>query len=118
MRVCSRRRTARTRRSHSIKRSLRKSRRPRSIRCSASSRTPAATRPRPKRNYRKALEIAPETPIAANNLAWLIAENQGNLDEALQLATGAVSKNQTVAGFYDTLGWVYLKKVGFIRRHD
>lgn len=63
-----------------------------------------------EKNYRKALEITPETAIAANNLAWLIAENQGNLDEALQLATAAVSKNQTVAGFYDTLGLVYLKK--------
>lgn len=61
-------------------------------------------------NYRRALELQPETPIAANNLAWLIAENQGNLDEALQLATAAVSRNQTVAGFYDTLGWVYFKK--------
>ncbi len=61
-------------------------------------------------NYRKALEVTPETPIAANNLAWLIVENQGNLDEALQLATGAVARNQSVAGFYDTLGWVYLKK--------
>ena len=61
-------------------------------------------------DYRKALEIAPETAIAANNLAWLIAENEGNLDEALQLATVAVSRNQTVAGFYDTLGLVYLKK--------
>jgi tetratricopeptide (TPR) repeat protein len=60
--------------------------------------------------YRSALEIAPETPIAANNLAWLIAENGGNLDEALQLATMAVAKNQSVAGFYDTLGYVYLKK--------
>ena len=60
--------------------------------------------------YRKALEIAPDMPIAANNLAWLLAENQGNLDEALQLATGAVAKNQSVAVFYDTLGWVYLKK--------
>lgn len=63
-----------------------------------------------EKSYRRALEIAPETPIAANNLAWLIADNQGNLDEALQLATAAVAKNQTVAGFYDTLGWVYLKK--------
>ncbi|MEO6654644.1 MAG: tetratricopeptide repeat protein [Pyrinomonadaceae bacterium] len=61
-------------------------------------------------DYRKALGIAPETSIAANNLAWLIVENQGNLDEALQLANSAVSKNQSVAGFYDTLGWVYLKK--------
>lgn len=63
-----------------------------------------------EKNYRKALEIAPDTAIAANNLAWLIAENQGNLDEALQLATLAVSKNQTVAGFYDTLGLIYLRK--------
>lgn len=63
-----------------------------------------------EKNYRQALGFAPESPIAANNLAWLIAENQGNLDEALQLATGVVARNQTVAGYYDTLGWVYLKK--------
>jgi Flp pilus assembly protein TadD len=60
--------------------------------------------------YRHALEITPETPIAANNLAWIIAENGGNLDEALQLATLAVTKSPRSAGFYDTLGWVYLKK--------
>jgi tetratricopeptide (TPR) repeat protein len=60
--------------------------------------------------YRKALEITPETPIAANNLAWLIVDNNGNLDEALQLATMAVGKSPFVAGFYDTLAYVYLKK--------
>lgn len=60
--------------------------------------------------YRKALDIAPETPIAANNLAWLIADNHGNLDEALQLANMAVSKGEYVAGYHDTLGWVYLQK--------
>lgn len=63
-----------------------------------------------EKDYRKALEISPDSSIAANNLAWLIVDNQGNLDEALQLATRAVAKNPTVAGFYDTLGWVYLKK--------
>jgi len=60
--------------------------------------------------YRQALSLSPDNPIAANNLAWLIADHQGNLDEALQLATTAVSKNANVAGFFDTLGWVYLKK--------
>jgi tetratricopeptide (TPR) repeat protein len=60
--------------------------------------------------YRKALEITPETPIAANNLAWIIAENGGNLDEALQLATMAAAKSPQSAEYYDTLGWVYLKK--------
>ena len=61
-------------------------------------------------DYRQALQLAPDAAIAANNLAWLIAENQGNLDEALQLATSAVTRNQGVALYYDTLGWVYMKK--------
>jgi Flp pilus assembly protein TadD len=60
--------------------------------------------------YRKALEISPDQPIAANNLAWLLAERQGNLDEALQLASAAVEKGPEVAGFQDTLGFVYLQK--------
>ncbi len=63
-----------------------------------------------EKNYRKALEVEPETPIAANNLAWLIAASGGNLDEALQLAQTAVDKNQAIAGYRDTLGWVYHKK--------
>lgn len=63
-----------------------------------------------EKDYRRALEIAPESAIAANNLAWLLAENQGNLDEALRLAQLSVNKNQTVAGFYDTLGFVYYQK--------
>lgn len=61
-------------------------------------------------HYRKALSLDQNSPIAANNLAWLITENQGNLDEALQLATASVAKGPMVAGYYDTLGWVYFKK--------
>ncbi len=60
--------------------------------------------------YRRALELAPDSAIAANNLAWLMAERQGNLDEALRLATLAISKSQPTANFHDTLGWIYLKK--------
>ena len=61
-------------------------------------------------NYRKALEIQPELPIAANNLAWIIAENGGNLDEALQLAQKSVNQNPNAAEYFDTLGWIYYKK--------
>jgi tetratricopeptide (TPR) repeat protein len=62
-------------------------------------------------NYRKALEKDPNSIIAANNLAWLYAATgKGNLDEAMKLAQGVVQKNPNVAGFIDTLGWVYYKK--------
>ena len=62
-------------------------------------------------NYRKALEKDPNSMIAANNLAWLYATTgKGNIDEALRLAQGVVQKNPNVAGFADTLGWVYYKK--------
>jgi tetratricopeptide (TPR) repeat protein len=62
-------------------------------------------------NYRKALDKDPNSVIAANNLAWLYATTgTGNLDEAVRLAQGAVQKNPNVAGFVDTLGWVYYKK--------
>ncbi len=63
-----------------------------------------------EKNYRKALEVSPDSPIAANNLAWLIAEAGGNLDEALTLSQAVVKRSANNAGFYDTLGWVYFKK--------
>jgi tetratricopeptide (TPR) repeat protein len=66
--------------------------------------------PEAEKNYRKALEVQPDAVIAANNLAWLIAETGGNLDEALTLSQAVVKKNSSSAGFYDTLGWVYFKK--------
>jgi tetratricopeptide (TPR) repeat protein len=64
-------------------------------------------------HYRQALERDPNAVIAANNLAWLYAtrpELNGNLDEAVRLAQGVIQKNPNVAGFSDTLGWVYYKK--------
>ena len=64
-----------------------------------------------EKNYREALKLSPEMPIAANNLAWIIAAyDRGNLDEALQFAQKCVDKNSNVAGYYDTLGLVYYKK--------
>ena len=64
-----------------------------------------------EKDYRRALEIAPDSAIAANNLAWNIAAyNRGNLDEALRLAQSAVDRNSGNAGFYDTLGLIYFKK--------
>lgn len=62
-------------------------------------------------NYRKALEKDANASIAANNLAWLYAvTGKGNIDEAVRLAQSVVQKHPNVAGFADTLGWVYYKK--------
>ena len=62
-------------------------------------------------NYKRALERDPNAVIAANNLAWLYAvTGKGNIDEAVKLAQGVVQKNPNIAGFVDTLGWVYYKK--------
>lgn len=62
-------------------------------------------------NYRKALEHDQNSAIAANNLSWLYAvTGKGNLDEAQRLAQTVVQRNPNVAGFVDTLGWVFYKK--------
>ncbi len=62
-------------------------------------------------NYKKALDLDHSSTIAANNLAWLYAtQGKGNLDEAVRLAQGVLQRNPNVAGFADTLGWVYYKK--------
>lgn len=63
-----------------------------------------------EKNYRSALEIEPESPIAANNLAWLLASSKTNLDEALQFARASVNQDPNNAGYYDTLGYVYHQK--------
>ena len=62
-------------------------------------------------DYRKALAQDSNSVIAANNLAWIYAAyGKGNLDEAVKLAQGVVQRNPNIAGFVDTLGWVYYKK--------
>ena len=64
-----------------------------------------------EQNYRKALELDQNAAIAANNLSWLYAvTGRGNLDEAVRLAQAVVQRNPDVAGYADTLGWVYYKK--------
>jgi tetratricopeptide (TPR) repeat protein len=63
-----------------------------------------------KIRYQKALEIDPRAAVAANNLAWLYAERNENLDIALQLAQTAKAQLPASYEVDDTLGWVYYKK--------
>jgi tetratricopeptide (TPR) repeat protein len=63
-----------------------------------------------KAAYRRALAIDPNTPLAANNLAYLLAADGESLDEALQLAQLAKQRMPNASDAADTLGWVYFKK--------
>ena len=46
--------------------------------------------------------------MAANNLAWMLAED-GRLDDALRWATVATGEMTGRPGPHDTLGWIRLK---------
>lgn len=59
--------------------------------------------------YEKVLEVKPNQPVAANNLAYLLVEEGGDLDRALTLALAAHEQLPDSADIADTLGWVYLK---------
>jgi len=62
------------------------------------------------KHYKKILDINPGSSLAMNNLAYRLAEKDGNLNEALNLAQGAKEKNPKDPRVTDTLGWVYYKK--------
>jgi len=57
------------------------------------------------------LSIAPEDPLAANNLAWLYLKHlPENLDEAFRLAQLAFEQLPENVAVVDTMSWVYFKK--------
>lgn len=58
----------------------------------------------------KTIQIDSGAAAAANNLAWMYAERNVNLDLALQLAQTARQAYPTLAQVNDTLGWVYYRK--------
>jgi len=63
-----------------------------------------------KARYNKALQIDPRAAVAANNLAWIDSNSNGNLDVALQLAQTAKAQLPNRHEIDDTLGWIYYKK--------
>jgi tetratricopeptide (TPR) repeat protein len=63
-----------------------------------------------KKRYREILDVNVNAAVAANNLAWIMAEEGKDLDEALRLAQRAAATAPNRAEIQDTLGWVYYKK--------
>jgi tetratricopeptide (TPR) repeat protein len=59
--------------------------------------------------YEHVVRADTKAAVAANNLAWIYAE-EGKLDEALRLATTARDLMSKRPEPEDTLGWIYLKK--------
>lgn len=60
--------------------------------------------------YEQTLKLDPSNAVALNNLAFLIAEYGGDLDQALTYAQRAKQMMPTLLEVSDTLGWIYLKK--------
>jgi tetratricopeptide (TPR) repeat protein len=58
--------------------------------------------------YESVLTRLPHAGVAANNLAWMLAED-GRVEEALRWAKTAVDELRSRPEAHDTLGWVYLK---------
>lgn len=60
--------------------------------------------------FRNSEKLGPNNAAVLNNLAFLLADGDQNLDEALTLAQKAVQSDPSNASYADTLGWVYYKK--------
>src|SRR5262249_19111464 len=60
-------------------------------------------------NYVLALQRDPATDLAANNLAFRLAEDGRDLSSALGYAQGARKHHPEDANIADTLAWVYYK---------
>ena len=63
-----------------------------------------------RQRYESIVAASQRAPVAANNLAWMYADEGTNLDQALQLAQSARALLPEVAEVTDTLGWVYYKQ--------
>ena len=66
--------------------------------------------PEARRLYQGVLKTRPDDTTALNNLAFLMADTGGDLDEALKLAKQAWDKDPKESRFSDTIGYIYLKQ--------
>ena len=60
--------------------------------------------------YKKSLQIQPQQPVAANNLAYRMLQNGENVDVALSLAQIARRGMPNSPDTADTLAWAYYNK--------
>jgi tetratricopeptide (TPR) repeat protein len=70
----------------------------------------AQRKPEAKQFYEATLKLQPDNAVVLNNLAFLLAETGGDLNDALTKAQHAKQVNPSLNEISDTLGWIYLKK--------
>jgi tetratricopeptide (TPR) repeat protein len=70
----------------------------------------ASRKPEAKKFYEAALKVEPDNAVVLNNLAFLLAETGGDLNDALTKAQRAKQMKPEISEISDTLGWIYLKK--------
>ena len=63
-----------------------------------------------QQTYQKVMQLQPENPVAANNLAYLMLEHDLNADIALSLAQTGRRGLPNSPRAADTLGWAYYHK--------
>ena len=59
--------------------------------------------------YTQAIQVKPDSAEALNNLAYLLAEQDKNIEDALKMSETAVKIEPNNASYLDTLGWLYFK---------
>jgi len=59
--------------------------------------------------YRKVLTLQPNNVIAINNLAWILCEEQGQYQQALQLVRQGLQKAPDYVDLIDTRGVIYYR---------
>jgi len=70
----------------------------------------AQRKPEARKVYEATLKLDPNDGVTLNNLAFLMAETGGDLDDALTKAQRAKQLLPSLYEISDTLGWIYLKK--------
>ena len=68
-----------------------------------------------ERIYRRVLKLKPDNALVMNNLAMVIVRRHGNLDEALSLATQAVSLNSKMPDYFDTQAYVLAQQKAYTK---
>jgi tetratricopeptide (TPR) repeat protein len=70
----------------------------------------ASRKPEARKFYEATLTLEPDNAVVLNNLAFLLAETGGDLNDALTKAQRAKTVRPELNEISDTLGWIYLKK--------